>query len=146
MYVNPYNIDRAPQKNDRRGPFVLGITATGKFVSYFKNKELPVKDYKDFLEESKGTSRIVVFGTSQFADKDEVLIPNTVDWLCQDEDLIAIRVKSVGFRPLKSISFGLRLAYKYICIFLLPIIVIIFGIFRWIGRSKYRKILKEIYA
>jgi ABC-type uncharacterized transport system involved in gliding motility auxiliary subunit len=61
-----------------------------------------------------------------------------VDWLSQDEALIAIRSKQVSPRPLKEISAGAKKAVKYGNTFGLPFLVILFGVVRWQIRRRVK--------
>ncbi|MFN3966618.1 MAG: Gldg family protein, partial [Endomicrobiia bacterium] len=121
--LNPYN-DYTPSKNDKTGKFNLCVIVSPK---------------------SSG-GRIVVVGNSRFIQNEPAFFMNLIDYLMQDEDLIAIRSKGVSYRPLKQTSYGVRLTFKYISIFFVPILVIIYGIIRWNLRKVLKRNLKNIYA
>lgn len=151
--INPYT-EFNPRNTDKKGPFNLAVVITPKknktFTSYFADK--PPKEFKtiaqttDVIKESGTMGRIFVAGNSNFAKEESVFFLNLIDWLSQDEDLISIRSKGGTFRPLKQTSSGARIIFKYSAIFLLPLLVIAYGIFRWKARAKLKNGLKGEYA
>jgi ABC-type uncharacterized transport system involved in gliding motility auxiliary subunit len=61
------------------------------------------------------------------------------DWLSEDEGLISIRSKEVTARPLKQVDDGTRSLVKALNIFLMPVIVVLFGVARWQIRKQQRR-------
>ncbi len=156
-YMNPFQ-RYMPLKTDEMGPFNLVMTLEGKFGSFYAGKDIPSietekgeegekaepKTEQERIDRSPDT-RILVSGTGKFITGEfsgdsfnRAFFFNIVDWLMQDEDLIAIRSKGATYRPLKDISNQLKGLTKYMNMFLMPLLLIIFGIFRW----KLRKIQK----
>jgi len=161
FYVSPYS-NFSPTKEDKKGPFNLIATIEQKprciIKSYFTDKmtdELKklcdkennkINEQKYPLSETKNLGRMIVCGTAEFAMRDPALLMNIIDWLSQDEDLIAIRVKGVRFYPLAVLPYGIRLLIKYGNIFVVPGLVIILGFLLWRRRVSVKKHLTEIYS
>jgi gliding-associated putative ABC transporter substrate-binding component GldG len=131
----------------------LAATLVGSFESYFNNHPLPDSGMAGLPEPIRRSpiSRMVVVGDSDFmrdrwaANRESNNMPfflNIVDWLSQDEGLIAIRSRESTSRPIDpNISDGARWRYKYANILGPPILIIIVGLVRWrIRRSKRQKL------
>ncbi len=97
-----------------------------------------------YSEKSVDNARIIVVGDSDFATKraayqapdNLVLFQNLVDSLSLDSDLIKIRSKSITDRPLKELSDNQKFLIRYLNIFGMTIVVIVFGMFRYYWRRK----------
>ncbi len=63
-------------------------------------------------------------------------IMNVIDWLTQEEGLIAIRSRNVTVRPLDEVSDGNRTLIKYANVFGPPMLVVLFGLWRWQSRRR----------
>lgn len=155
----PYDIDpfrewSAMDFNRERVP--LGVAVTGDFTSYFTGKPKPAMDtltIDNLNVESAATrldsgsnGRLVVWGDADFVtdqalrDRSNlILFQNMTDWLSEDEGLITIRSKEVTARPLKQVDDSTRSIVKFLNIFLMPILVVVFGIARWQIRKQKRR-------
>jgi len=69
-----------------------------------------------------------------------VLLQNLIDWLVQDEDLIAIRSKG-NLRPLEPLEPSQAALIKYVNILGVPLLFVIAGIVRWRLRRNVRHVL-----
>jgi ABC-type uncharacterized transport system involved in gliding motility auxiliary subunit len=133
-----------PQPVDGKydGPQVLVVALEGSLTGAFAGKPIPGKDEggepvaASALDRSP-TTRVVVAGGSLFA-RDEVrnrlgvlLANNLVDWMAQDERLVAIRGRGVVNRPLKEISDGGKTAFEYGNMIGLPLAFVAFGVVTW---------------
>ncbi|MFH1191961.1 MAG: GldG family protein [bacterium] len=156
----------SPQRNDftqdNKGEKTLAVFVSGKFSSYFNDKEKPVKkpsedagmeeNTKDeqFIKETSN-GRIIVVGDSDFArdgflkrfNANILFFQNAVDALTMDESLITIRSKGVSDRPIKELSDSMHNSIKFFNIFGLTIIVLIAGLLRYFLRKK-RKFSDQI--
>ena len=147
--VNPMQ-DMAPAPNTKMGPFpVLGV-ASGKFTSYFADKqetsgELTV-DTSQALKQSPDTRMLVIgngsFAQDQFGDRSGasiVFFADTVDWLLQDEALISIRGRGIKNKPIMELENWQRSLIKYLNVIGVPFLLVLFGLFRWSIRKARRK-------
>jgi ABC-type uncharacterized transport system involved in gliding motility auxiliary subunit len=146
---------------DLESSIPLAAAITGKFESYFKNKTLPKQSGdssggaldKTFLDASQQPGRLLVVGSSGLptdeiigylarVDRRQALnnftfVQNSFDWLTNEDDLIAVRMKTVDDPPLKRTSEGAKIAAKYGNIIGIPFAFILFGLIRWrVRRSK----------
>ncbi|OGS20834.1 MAG: hypothetical protein A2252_00260 [Elusimicrobia bacterium RIFOXYA2_FULL_39_19] len=151
--INPF-MQTKRTKSDIQGPFTLAVTVLPKpgkkYISYFSDKT-PVELAKlagnvQIQKESSDLGRMLVLPNSGFIKDNPVLFLNIVDWVSQDEALISIRSKGSPFRPLKKTSDFVRILVKYLAIFLMPVLVIGYGIYRWKARNTIKKNLKSLYA
>lgn len=141
--VNPMMVNFRPGKESLKGPFVVAADLRGKFKSYIaSNKEkmkalkLPSTYYVLSETEEKKESRIIVFSTAEFIDNELALLGNIVDFIAQDYDLSTIRSKKVGLQPLRQLSYGVKLIYRYFIILFLPAFTILVGLYRWYLRKS----------
>jgi len=112
-----------PQPTDEKGPFNLAVVVD--------NPQLTTHDSRFIVS---GCARII---HGQYASPSNVaFFLNAIDWLAQDEALIAIRSKGVSERPLKPISKGIKQTVKWIDILLPGILLICIGLIRWRRREK----------
>ncbi len=107
-----------------RGPQLVGVLLEGNFTSFFRNRIVPgSKLLQDFVPAAQVPARVVVFSDGdlprnginkktgqpqplgydkfvgvQFANRD--LLTNTVDYLLDQDDLLAVRGKEIQIRPL----------------------------------------------
>ncbi|OGS35219.1 MAG: hypothetical protein A2474_08050 [Elusimicrobia bacterium RIFOXYC2_FULL_34_12] len=143
--VNPIQ-DYKPAKDDKIGPFVLGCILEGGFTSFYKDKALPKKENVNVGQkiDHVAYSRIIISGTAAIAKKEFMsdassvtYFMNIVDWLAEDYDLLSIRSRGLIYRPLKKVSDSTRIAIKYVSMLLLPVLAIIYGLFRWKTRQIF---------
>ena len=94
--------------------------------------------------------RAIVIPNSRFFKEDmlsmnsnEALLLNVIDWLAQDEELIAIRSKGVASRPLRDISAGRKTLVRNLNIFLMPLLLAGFGLYRWKRRKTRLLLMKQ---
>lgn len=90
-------------------------------------------------------NRIIVVGDADCASDNGMRNPanaafvlNIVDWLSQEEGLIAIRSRNVAARPLDEVSDGNRTLIKYANVFGPPLLVIMFGLWHWQSRRRHK--------
>ncbi|MBF0496014.1 MAG: GldG family protein [Deltaproteobacteria bacterium] len=142
--IDPYQKFTKEQFNG--GAKTLVATVIGAFKSYFKDG-LPkdIKEDKERLPEGKKT-RLVVVGNARILEDEYTsgrsnmaFILNAVDWLAQEEDLIAIRSKGEAMPPLTEISDGAKVLIKYINVIAAPILFILFGLIYWQARKRRAK-------
>ena len=158
ILVPPYNID--PMRQWTKADFIsspqpVGVAITGNFTSFFAGKPKP--DMDTVLADNLGAvpetrldsgdqGRLVVWGDADFISdqvlRDQsnlIMFQNMTDWLSQDQGLISIRSKDVTGRPLKQTEDSTRTLVKFLNIFLMPAVVIVFGVARWQIRKQNRR-------
>jgi ABC-2 type transport system permease protein len=162
--VGAYNLapqQQWPQEPDKFKTFTMAAALTGKFKSYFADKEVPPSPADSTgaaphteipkLTESPAT-QIIVIGTSQLFTANFVgqfqanltFLMNALDWMVLGDDLIAIRSRSVTERPLKpellkEDAEKKRNAIKFAGTFGMPILLTLYGVTLWAGRRRQKK-------
>ena len=152
---SPYDINPLTQQgkyNYDQAYLPLGVLLQGKFTSFWKDKSVPLNDDGEPITEDdiipvSPETRIVVFGDAFFFQDQYVvqgldnltLVLNVIDWLAQDERLITIRSREVSSRPIGEVSDNTRRTVKYANLLIPPLLVILFGLFRWRVRKTSKK-------
>ncbi len=117
----------------------LAVAISGEFKNAYPGKNEEVS--------SSFSSRLIVVGDSDFihdgflqnTPDNLTLFQNLVDSLSFDEDLISIRSKGISSRPIKEgLSDGAKAAVRYLNVFVLTVIVILFGMIRYYLRRRSR--------
>jgi len=151
-------VDISPEKkyfkedfNQRNLP--LAAALTGHFESYFNDRTIPRFTGNDSLNtqpvpekiDRVDDGRVIVIGNGSFVSDDNrrnnnafIVLMNIADWMTQDKGLISIRSKQVTGRMLKVTADGTKKIVKYINMFAMPLLVILFGVIRWQWRKKNR--------
>jgi gliding-associated putative ABC transporter substrate-binding component GldG len=140
-----------PEQADK-GQQVVAAVIQGSFASAFAGKPAPAAsdtgqaapDLSTPKLDKSPETRLLVVGDGEFfadqkggGDRDNLLFfQNLVDWLAQDEALIAIRSREVTDRPLKTVSEPTKRVVKYANMFGGPILVIVLGIGVWQSRKR----------
>lgn len=154
---NPHNL--SPQQDfapTNQGTKNLAVFVSGKFKSYFNDKDKPsspseskiaavetTEDDPIFISETP-YARIIAVGDSDFATDqflkrfnfNMLFFQNTVDALTMDETLIQIRSKGISDRPLKELSDTARGSIKFLNIFVITILVLLVGVLRYFLRKR----------
>lgn len=160
MSISPTQRDIAPTQGDPKGPFTLAAALEDRFSSYFSTatdaaQPVPAKtDKSKFLARSGAKNRLLVVGTSMFADADAsrrggsgpVFLMNLVEWSALDSDLISIRSKGVVFKPLREISVMSKRLVRWGNILLPAALVMAFGMVRLWRRRRNRSRRIAIYT
>lgn len=168
---SPYDIApntqlRAP--SSVRKSHTVAASLSGVFKSFYTDRDIPsnemtssdepegelqveseTSDDRTTITESQPT-QIVVVGNSaflQFSGRDEMtFFFNTIDWLTLGEDLIHIRSHGVTDRPLKEVSEAEKLFLKYANIAGVPIVVVAFGLIRYLLRRRAKRLVETYGA
>jgi ABC-2 type transport system permease protein len=153
-----------PSEPDKWKTYTLAAAVTGKFRSYFSDKEVPAMPADTTgmvappdapkLTESPET-QIIVVGTAQLVSANFLaqfpanmtFVLNALDWMALGEDLIAIRSRAVTERPLKpeilkDEEVGKRNAIKFAGTFGMPILLTIYGIGLWTARRRQKRVFE----
>lgn len=164
---SPYDIAPNAQlqpPSSVRKSHTVAASLSGVFKSFYTDKDIPSNETtssdepegevqvesetsgdRTTITESQPT-QIVVVGNSaflQFGGRDELnFFYNTIDWLTLGEDLIHIRSHGVTDRPLKEVSEGQKLFLKYANIAGVPIVVVAFGLIRYLLRRRAKRLVE----
>lgn len=141
--ADPQALPQADPEN-LAGPQNLVVTLTGSFPSHFKSAQKPVGATDTPIIESPET-RVVVVGSNDWISDampnrlNVAFFANLLDWLVQDEGLMAIRTRSINNRPLKQLGDTGRATFKYANMLLPPLFLVAFGIVRWRLRTRRKR-------
>ena len=121
----------------------LAAIVEGSFKSYFVGKQPAA------VVTTSPQTRIIVVGDGDFM-KDEMLgnkgnltfFANIIDYLADDAGLITIRSKNVATPPLDQISDGTKRTLKYTNLIGPPLLIIVYGLFRWRKRVGLKKAME----
>ena len=132
-----------------------GRNPDGKFSSdgYTPDQDLPapvslavavekIVDSEDETSSEMNHTRIVVFGSTQFAmnyywgESNGILLINSINWLTEDGDLIAITEPDKSKQTLRRMTIQEANLVQLISLFLIPISVFIGGIVVWWQRRE----------
>jgi ABC-type uncharacterized transport system involved in gliding motility auxiliary subunit len=131
---NPEGLQAETDKGDIAGPVSLAVAVAtpGK-----QPTETPAAETKDGEEQRTPETRVAVFGDSDFVanaylgiEGNGDLFMNTVNWLAQQESLIAIRPREASDRRLTMTANHITGMF-WLSVVLIPAAVIGAGIFTW---------------
>ena len=144
---NDFNIQQA----------AIAVLLEGTFESLFKNRINKLSDELPFIKSSKQNRMLVIsdgdiaknqisrgaalplgydnYEQRQYGNKDFIL--NAIDYLLEEDALIAVRTRELKMRLLDTQKINLERSFWQIINLIIPIaIVIIFGIFKQYARKK----------
>jgi ABC-type uncharacterized transport system involved in gliding motility auxiliary subunit len=127
----------------------VGLIYSGKFNSFYKGKPVPadtvqgsnppVTTIKDLSPDTK----IIALGNGDFAsdefrgpDENVAFFASMIDFMSDDAGLSEIRQKDATPKPLKPIEDSTKKIVKYGLLVGPPILVLLYGVFRWRRRKK----------
>jgi gliding-associated putative ABC transporter substrate-binding component GldG len=141
----------APREPTEKLP--LALVASGVFPSFFEGKPVPMIDETDgaaavdseTIPRSAETQVVVVGSANGFLDDmigqfpaNRILFQNAVDWLTLGDDLIAIRSRAAADRPLREFSEKGKALARFLAVFGVPILVVLFGLVRFVRLRNRR--------
>ena len=97
--------------SEEPGSWPLLVSARGSFRSGFAGRDLPFET-GPLIPQSPNGTRVVVAGSADFIANNLAFMENLVDWMVEDEELIAIRSKTVQIPTLDKVDSGKRNALK----------------------------------
>lgn len=129
----------------------LAAMVSGHFKSFYADKEAPSKD-EDKLTNSAQETHLVVVGNSRFIQDDflnrfpenAAFFLNIVDWLTMGDALIGIRTREKTERPIPELSDEKKAFIRYINIFGVSILIILFGLIKFLLRRRKRLAYYEL--
>jgi gliding-associated putative ABC transporter substrate-binding component GldG len=100
--------------------------------------------YGEVAPEDAGQARVVVAGGASFigdqffAEGNEALLLNIMDWLVRDDALLAVRTRGLKAAPLREVDESTRSLVKYGNIAGVPLLLVLYGLLRWRRRESRR--------
>jgi len=129
----PFNL--SPQQElpkNKASQYDLAISVTGKLKSAFGGN-------------TSDNSRVILVGDSDFlrdslsgGSDNLIFFQNLVDSLTLDEGLINIRSKGIASRPLMELSDASKASIRYLNVFGLTVLALVFGLWRYYSRRRSR--------
>lgn len=134
----------------------LAVMISGRFESFYANRDVPYegpeKAEDDKIKERQHLSiaeketQLVVIGNSRFIQDDflgrfpenATFFLNVVDWLTMGESLIGIRSREKTERPLPEMSETKKAFIRYVNIFGVSILLIMFGLVKILLKKRRR--------
>lgn len=127
----------------------VGAIYSGKFNSFYKGKQIPSdtsagsSPVLTAIKDISPDTRIIAIGngdfpTDEFRGPDENLgfFATMIDYMTDDIGLSEIRQKDANPKPLKTVEDSTKKIIKYGLLVGPPIIVLLFGVFRWKKRRS----------
>ena len=143
--IDPNAYTRLAPGEDQ-GSFPLLISMTGRWTSYFADKDIPpanlapgeepVPDNPASRLRQGGDARLVISGSADFIANNLAFMLNLTDWMLQDESLINIRSKTVKLPSLEPLETGDARMYKLANLLTGPLLLLLLGIGRLILRRR----------
>ena len=125
-------VAREPGKGDKTGPLSLGAAVSAPVQDGASAQTPPGGD-----EAPKKETRIAVFGDSDFASNQMLgagrnadLFLNAVNWLAQQEDMIAIRPRDPEDRRITMTAAQLKFVF-WLTVLIIPGLVLLAGVRAW---------------
>jgi len=158
----PYNLDPTRMftpPSSVKNSYPVAVLLAGEFTSFYAGKEIPSASNEDGEEDTENKNKdrktvekspptqIVVVGTSQFLRQPRIdgltFFQNSIDYITLGSSLIGIRSKQISDRSFKTDpSTFARLAIKVLCIGAIPILVALFGLFRFFSRMRAKRMVE----
>jgi gliding motility-associatede transport system auxiliary component len=131
--LNPFrNWTKEDAGQQRQHPLV--VAAEGALPSHFGQT----------AEGEAKPARVIVAGGASFikdeffAEGNQALFLNMLDWLVRDDALLAVRTRGLSAAPLGEVSDSARAAIRYANTLGVPLLCIAFGLIRWRRREGRR--------
>jgi ABC-type uncharacterized transport system involved in gliding motility auxiliary subunit len=134
---DPSKLAAEPEKGDLAGPVSIAVATAVPAPSTDKPDATPASNPPAAEEAPKPETRVAAIGDSDFAanaylgiEGNRDLFMNTVNWLSQQEGLIAIRPKEAADRRI-TLTANTSVGMFWISIVIIPAIVLGAGVFTW---------------
>ena len=157
----PYSLDPTRMftpPSSVKDAYPVAVLLSGEFASFYEGQEIPEitsdgdepPDDKDKDRKTVNKSQptqIVVVGTSQFLRQQRLdgitFLQNSIDYITLGSELIGIRSKRISDRTFKEEPNAFtRLAIKILCIGVIPLMVALFGLFRYFFRMRAKRMVE----
>ena len=166
---NPFTLDTVGSGEPKSYP--LSVELSGKFESFFKDKESPFKEKDGQLKSvrrldetiASTKTRLIVTGTSYItrsefllnarkilsgggegeAFSNEILLHAMVDRASGNDHIPEMKSKSIAYNPIDKTGDGTRLFLKTFNIAGAPILVVITGLIAWRRRINRKNMIRK---
>jgi ABC-type uncharacterized transport system involved in gliding motility auxiliary subunit len=142
-----------PQGKTMLGAQPLAVLVEGQFPDTFENREIPQWPVTADEEPAPAPvapapvapapGQLLLIGSAKMFDdgliaapQNALLLLNAVDYMAGSKELLSIRSKTLTSRILKPVEAGTKLFWRFVAVFLVPIIFTVFGITRATLRRK----------
>ena len=133
-----------PESSQTDGPIALAAAATYDVPEADEEESAPAEAAGDAIEtaeeEAEPEGRVVAVGSAGFASNyglalggNDDLLLNMLNWLSSDEDLISVRPKDPESTVIEMTAAEMSRIF-YASLLLLPLIIIVTGVWTWWGR------------
>lgn len=147
---NMYNPDPKQFFNFSQKNITLAALSEGMFNSAFAAKPDTINFSGSVQSKGSTEGKLIAVGDADFLKDDMAneenlaFVMNTIDWLVDEHGLISIRSKNINVKPLdKEIladdAAGTRAFLKLINVLLAPILLIVFGLMRFMIKRKTKQ-------
>ncbi|PYR77656.1 MAG: hypothetical protein DMF86_08380 [Acidobacteria bacterium] len=133
-------VTRDLDKGDKAGPIALAAAVSAAATDAPAPKppaQGPDQKTDQKPDEKKPETRLVVFGDSDFASNaalgvqgNKDLFLNTINWLAQQENMIAIRAREPDDRRI-TLTTGQQQSLFYLTVFIVPGLILLAGVQTW---------------
>jgi ABC-2 type transport system permease protein len=82
----------------------------------------------------------------QIAPENGMFLNNAADMLLLGDDLLGIRSAPTAQRPLKALSDGLKLVFRWLNVLGVPVLLVLFGFMLWFMKGKRRHAIQARFA
>jgi gliding-associated putative ABC transporter substrate-binding component GldG len=140
-----------PDSMFKSSNLLVGSIFNGVFNSFYNGKPVPSdtaagsSPVPTAIKDKSPDSRIIVIGNGDFAtddfrgpDENLIFFSNLIDYMTDDVGLSEIRLKDANPKPIKSIEDSTRKILKYGLLVLPPILVLLYGMWRWRRRKTVK--------
>ena len=160
--LNPQQQFQRAQTNQKQ--YTLGVVLSGLFKSHFAGRSIPEPKLdegdetkppddskRETLAECKEPTQIIVVGNSEFPannfiaqfPSNAIFFLNMIDWLTLGDQLINIRSRGITDRPLEETTEKEKNRIKFLNIWGVVILVILFGIAKYLIRKNRKRRLQQ---
>lgn len=137
-----------PDSMFKSSNLLVGSIFNGVFNSFYNGKPVPADTAAGSsaaattIKDKSPDSRIIVIGNGDFAsdefrgpDENLIFFSNLIDYMTDDVGLSEIKLKDANPKPIKPIEDSTRKILKYGLLVLPPILVLLYGMWRWRRRK-----------
>lgn len=139
-----------PDSMFKKSNLTVGAIYNGSFKSFYTGKPVPADTATgsspalttDKVKPQSPDTKVIVLGNGEFAlddfkgpQENTIFIANLIDYLSDDIGMSSIRMKDVNPKPLDNIEDSTKKLVKYGLLAGPPVLVLLYGLFRWRRRK-----------